>query len=107
MFPSKPSARARSEDLIQRGIAPDMIRVIFNGVDIETLTPGKNTRSESPLFVYLGRLKRYKRVDIVIRAFALLGRPDARAQKLLEKGTIVTGSNSWCLTCISTIVYVF
>jgi glycosyltransferase involved in cell wall biosynthesis len=31
----------------------------------------------TPLFVYLGRLKKYKRVDIVIRAFAGLNVPEA------------------------------
>jgi glycosyltransferase involved in cell wall biosynthesis len=33
-----------------------------------------------PLFVYLGRLKKYKRVDIVIRAFADLNVPEAALQ---------------------------
>ena len=54
--------------------------MIFNGVDIATFTPAKNARSETPVFVYLGRLKRYKRVDLVIRAFALLERPDVRLE---------------------------
>ncbi|MEO7218746.1 MAG: glycosyltransferase family 4 protein [Gemmatimonadaceae bacterium] len=67
------------DDLVSRGIPADRIRVIYNGVDVEALTPDPNTRSEMPLFSYLGRLKRYKRVDIVIRAFAML---DARGARL-------------------------
>jgi glycosyltransferase involved in cell wall biosynthesis len=34
-------------------------------------------RSATPLFSYLGRLKRYKRIDLVMRAFAEAAIPDA------------------------------
>jgi glycosyltransferase involved in cell wall biosynthesis len=68
------------DDLISRGIPAERIRVIYNGVDVDTLTPDPNKRSEIPLFSYLGRLKRYKRVDIVIRAFAMLDAMDARLE---------------------------
>ncbi|MEO6779180.1 MAG: glycosyltransferase family 4 protein [Gemmatimonadaceae bacterium] len=68
------------DDLVHRGIPADRIKVIYNGVDVESLTPEPNVRSEMPLFSYLGRLKRYKRVDVVIRAFALLDARDARLE---------------------------
>ena len=67
-----------ADDLVARGIARQAIRVIYNGVDSERLTPNPAERSEQPLFVYLGRLKKYKRVDAVIRAFAGLNLPEAR-----------------------------
>ncbi|MDP9204662.1 MAG: glycosyltransferase family 4 protein [Gemmatimonadota bacterium] len=66
-----------ADDLVARGIPRGAIRVIYNGVDSERLTPDPAERSAKPLFVYLGRLKKYKRVDIVIRAFAELQLPDA------------------------------
>jgi len=66
-----------ADDLVARGIPRHAIRVIYNGVDSERLTPDPLERSERPLFVYLGRLKKYKRVDVVIRAFAGLNVPDA------------------------------
>jgi glycosyltransferase involved in cell wall biosynthesis len=66
-----------AEDLVDRGIPRSSIRVIYNGVDSSRLTPDSAERSESPLFVYLGRLKKYKRVDIVIQAFAGLNVPNA------------------------------
>jgi len=66
-----------ADDLVARGIPRGSIRVIYNGVDSVRLTPDSAERSKSPLFVYLGRLKKYKRVDIVIRAFADLNVPDA------------------------------
>jgi len=78
--PFEAVSQSTRDDLIARGIPAATIRVIYNGVDVETLTPDPNERSAQPLFSYLGRLKRYKRVDLVIRAFALLEAPDARLE---------------------------
>jgi glycosyltransferase involved in cell wall biosynthesis len=66
-----------ADDLVARGIPRGSIRVIYNGVDSARLTPDAAERSIAPLFVYLGRLKKYKRVDVVIRAFAGLNIPEA------------------------------
>lgn len=78
------------EDLVQRGLRPADITVIRNGVELDRLRPAE-VRYPSPGIVYLGRLKRYKRVDLVLRAAARLqergvyidtivaGRGDARA----------------------------
>lgn len=59
------------EDLARRGLDPSRIVVIRNGVEIEGLGPAA-TRFPDPTVVYLGRLKRYKRVDLVIEAIARL-----------------------------------
>jgi glycosyltransferase involved in cell wall biosynthesis len=69
-----------ADDLVERGIPRHSIRVIYNGVDSRRLTPDFAERSPTPLFVYLGRLKKYKRVDTVIRAFAALNVPSATLQ---------------------------
>ena len=66
-----------ADDLVARGIPRGSIRVIYNGVDSKRLTPDPSERSKAPLFIYLGRLKKYKRVDVVIRAFAGLQLPEA------------------------------
>jgi glycosyltransferase involved in cell wall biosynthesis len=79
-IPFEAVSESTADDLVARGIPRESIRIIFNGVDSARLTPGPDQRSETPLFVYLGRLKKYKRVDIVIRAFAQLGIPDARME---------------------------
>ncbi|HEV7387982.1 MAG TPA: glycosyltransferase family 4 protein [Gemmatimonadaceae bacterium] len=68
--PFQAVSQSTAQDLASRGIPPESIRVIYNGVDSARLTPNQAERAEQPLFVYLGRLKKYKRVDIVIRAFA-------------------------------------
>jgi len=65
-------------DLAARGVPRDAIRVIYPGIDSVTYTPAPAQRAAAPLFVYLGRLKRYKRVDLIIRAFAALAHPGAR-----------------------------
>ncbi len=69
-----------TQDLVQRGIPRQNIRIIYNGVDTQRLTPDSRSRSTTPLFSYLGRIKKYKRVDLVIRAFAKLNSPGARLE---------------------------
>jgi glycosyltransferase involved in cell wall biosynthesis len=78
--PFEAVSQSTRDDLVQRGIPADAITVIYNGVNVEWLTPDPNARSKTPLFSYLGRLKRYKRVDTVIRAFSLLDGMDARLE---------------------------
>jgi len=64
------------EDLVGRGVARDRIRVIHPGVDTALYNPDpKVPRAIPPAFLYVGRLKRYKGVEVAIRALAM-----ARAQ---------------------------
>ena len=57
------------EDLIERGVSADNVRVIFPGVDAEWFCPDSATpRAEVPTFLYVGRLKRYKGIDAILRA---------------------------------------
>jgi glycosyltransferase involved in cell wall biosynthesis len=61
------------EDLICRGVPAPSVRVIFPGVDADWFRPDETVpRFEVPTFVYVGRLKRYKGVDTVLQAVALL-----------------------------------
>ncbi len=68
------------DDLIARGVSRESVRVIFPGIDTTQYTPDATVRSARPLFAYLGRLKRYKGVDLVIRAFAQCEVPDAELE---------------------------
>lgn len=77
-------SQSTADDLVARGIPREQITVIYPGIDTEALTPALEMREPEPLFVYLGRLKRYKGVDVVLRAFAELNHPTAR---LLIAGT--------------------
>ncbi len=71
-------SRSSRDDLIRLGIPPQDIRVIYNGTPPD-MVPGTE-RFPEPTVVYLGRLKRYKRGDRVLRAFAevLQHLPNAR-----------------------------
>jgi glycosyltransferase involved in cell wall biosynthesis len=64
-------------DLAQRGIPRASITVIYPGIDTVAYTPEPAGRSPVPVFSYLGRLKKYKGVHLVIRAFAAMAVPGA------------------------------
>jgi glycosyltransferase involved in cell wall biosynthesis len=60
------------DDLVRRGVARERITVIYPGVDAVWYHPDSGTpRAERPTFLYVGRLKRYKGLDIVLRALAV------------------------------------
>jgi glycosyltransferase involved in cell wall biosynthesis len=62
-------------DLEARGLSPDQIQVIPNGINLEQFVPGPASgRDPFPTLVYLGRLRRYKRVDLLISAVEVLHR---------------------------------
>jgi glycosyltransferase involved in cell wall biosynthesis len=66
-----------ADDLARRGIPRGQVEVIYPGVDTVAYTPGAGTRATVPSFAYLGRLKHYKGVHLVIEAFARMARGDA------------------------------
>jgi glycosyltransferase involved in cell wall biosynthesis len=70
--PTVAVSESTREDLVERGLRRDRIEVIPNGIDIERYTPDPAAKAERPSLLFLGRLKRYKRVDLVIRAVARL-----------------------------------
>lgn len=64
-------SESTASDLAARGLARDHITVIPNGVDLEwyTIDPAIRENME-PTLLYIGRLKRYKRIDLVLQAVA-------------------------------------
>jgi glycosyltransferase involved in cell wall biosynthesis len=75
--PFQAISESTGDDLVARGIPREHVVVIPPGVSFDHYTPDPSVRASRPTFSYLGRLKKYKGVDIVIRAFAAMGRPDA------------------------------
>ena len=60
------------DDLVERGVPRERIRVIHPGVDASVCAPaGGLDRTQSPTFLYVGRLKRYKGVEVALRALAV------------------------------------
>lgn len=78
--PFQAISQSTADDLVARGIARHKVAVILPGIDAGVLTPAVADRSTTPLVAYVGRLKAYKRVDLVIRAFAQLEDPRARLE---------------------------
>lgn len=63
------------DDLVSRGFDPATVKVIYPGVDSVRFAPdGAVGRAAHPALLYVGRLKRYKLVDVAIRALALARR---------------------------------
>ncbi|MGH7524422.1 MAG: glycosyltransferase family 4 protein [Gemmatimonadales bacterium] len=63
------------DDLVRRGIPRERIAVVYPGVDTRHFAPDANLPRRDPAgFVYIGRLKRYKGLDILIQALAIARR---------------------------------
>lgn len=75
-------SQSTREDLGRRGLDPSRIAVIRNGVELDGLGPAA-TRFADPTVIYLGRLKRYKRVDLVLAAVARLREGGARVRMIV------------------------
>lgn len=58
------------EDLQKILKVKNEIKIIYNGIDHSTFSPGK--KSETAMILYLGRLKKYKRVNDLIIAFSIV-----------------------------------
>ncbi|HEX6944042.1 MAG TPA: glycosyltransferase family 4 protein [Gemmatimonadaceae bacterium] len=78
--PFEAISESTADDLVARGIRREQIRVIYCGIDSQAYTPDPESRSDTPVFAYLGRLKRYKAVDLVLRGFARAAIPGARLE---------------------------
>ncbi|OQX85580.1 MAG: hypothetical protein B6D63_01975 [Candidatus Latescibacteria bacterium 4484_7] len=60
------------EDLIRRGIDAERVRVILCGLDHERYRFLNLERFDRPTIVHLGRLRKYKSVDVAIRSMPLI-----------------------------------
>lgn len=70
------SSRRELSDL---GISPNKIAVVHNGVD-SSLSSRKYKKSDYPHVIYFGRLKGYKRLELLIKAMKIVTKevPEAR-----------------------------
>ncbi|RLE27128.1 MAG: hypothetical protein DRJ65_03750 [Acidobacteria bacterium] len=66
-------SKSTSADLITRGICLEPVELVPNGLHTDQLCPKPGVEpGPQPRLIYLGRLKRYKRIDLLIRAAARL-----------------------------------
>ena len=68
-------SRASAEEIAAHGIPRDRIEVGYIGVEHEAFAPDPAARAPEPTLLYLGRLKRYKRLEVVLEV--LQGNPEA------------------------------
>ena len=80
-----PSTRA---DLIHRGVDASRIRVVPNGVDCSHYAPLEAAPAAPPTVLALGRVEPYKRLDVVLRAFAQV------RSRLPEARLLIVGSGT-------------
>ncbi len=66
-------SHSTAADMVSRGFDAGRIRVSYPGLDHETFRPADNgERYSEPTIAYVGRLRKYKGIDVVLRALALL-----------------------------------
>ena len=79
-------SESTAEELARLGMRAERIAVIHNGVDERLLaTVPLGLRDPEPTVVYLGRLERYKRVDLLIRAIGRI-RDSGEPARLIVAG---------------------
>jgi glycosyltransferase involved in cell wall biosynthesis len=79
-------SESTADELTSLGLRPERIAVIHNGVDDRLLaTVPLDLRDAEPTVLYLGRLERYKRVDLLVRAMARV-RDSGDAARLIIAG---------------------
>jgi glycosyltransferase involved in cell wall biosynthesis len=63
-------SHASAAEIAAHGIPVEQIEVNYNGVDADRHRPG--SRAQRPTLLYLGRLKRYKRLELLLDALTAL-----------------------------------
>ena len=88
--PVQAISHSTADDLVRRGLRREDVEVIHPGVDLDFFAPDPAVeRYPEPTFVYLGRLRRYKGVEIVLEAFARVVGEGVPAR------LIVAGKGEW------------
>jgi glycosyltransferase involved in cell wall biosynthesis len=72
-IPFQAISESTADDLEARGLDRSRISVIYPGIDHARFRPGpEDSRFEEPTIVYVGRLKRYKGLEVVLQGLARL-----------------------------------
>lgn len=61
-------SESTKKSLVEAGLPEENINVVYNGVDCLVHKPNPRTKSPFPHIVYVGRIKRYKNIDHLIKA---------------------------------------
>jgi glycosyltransferase involved in cell wall biosynthesis/O-antigen/teichoic acid export membrane protein len=63
-------SHAEADKIAAHGIAPEAIDVNYIGVELDAFAPGE--RAPEPTLLYLGRLKKYKRVELLLEMLEMV-----------------------------------
>jgi cellulose synthase/poly-beta-1,6-N-acetylglucosamine synthase-like glycosyltransferase/glycosyltransferase involved in cell wall biosynthesis/O-antigen/teichoic acid export membrane protein len=74
-------SESSKKEIESLGLGKAGINIVNPGIELKCLMPGK--KSERPVILYLGRLKAYKSVDILIRAFEVISRKDSNVSLVI------------------------
>src|SRR5205807_1061386 len=85
------------DDLVRRGVLRERIEVIYPGVDATWYAPdAAEPRAREPTFLYVGRLKRYKGVEIALRHWqSRARRAPTSSSRSPEGATTGSASSDW------------
>jgi glycosyltransferase involved in cell wall biosynthesis len=56
------------EDFVRRGLPESNIEVVYNAVDHGRYTPSFEDKAKEPMVAYIGRIKKYKSIDHLLKA---------------------------------------
>jgi glycosyltransferase involved in cell wall biosynthesis len=67
-----------AEELVKLGMDKRKLTVIENGIDINRYCPDKSAKRDDDLLVFVGRLKKYKRIDAILDAMSIIEKKGRR-----------------------------
>ncbi|MBD3290050.1 glycosyltransferase [candidate division KSB1 bacterium] len=76
-------SKSTREELIDKGFHDDNLHIIHNGVDMSGFRAEKKARSSNPTIGYFGRIKKYKSIDHILKAFKIVLEKLPKAQLLI------------------------
>jgi glycosyltransferase involved in cell wall biosynthesis len=75
------------EDFVLRGLSPERMRVVYVGIDDGQYGVGDGAKESTPTLLALGRVRKYKRLDLVVDAVAKVAREGHADLRLIVAGT--------------------
>lgn len=83
-LPFQAISESTADDLEARGLDRSRISVVYPGIDHERFRPGREgSRFMEPTIVYVGRLKRYKGLEVVLQGLARIATEGLRPRLLI------------------------
>ncbi|MFP4165248.1 MAG: glycosyltransferase family 4 protein [Chitinispirillaceae bacterium] len=84
--PCSTVSNSTASELTRLGFPRDKMTIIENSVDTDYYSPDPSLKRESDLLLYTGRLKKYKRVDIIFEAMHVLDKNSEKKLRLCIAG---------------------